>query len=165
MRGTMRHAKIISMKKNVFLIKRSEPPLGVDTSKGIIYLDPEEVLSALSDLIYMNPTLHSCFINKGKRYVKISSAETGKSIYRIAEAITAKEFTDEMLALNSPSIHQLGLSKKVKEDGIEVEISKTNFLKFYWNHPFHATKISMRIGLISAVIGALSLIISIMPLF
>ena len=27
--------------------------------------------------------------------------------------------------------------------------------KFYWNHPFHATKISMRVGLIIVVTGAL----------
>lgn len=153
------------MNKNVFLIKRSEPALGVDILKGIIYLAPEEVLSALSELVYMNPNLHSHFINKGNRYVKISSTETGKSIYRIAEAITANEFTNEMIALNSNSIHQLGLSKMIKQDGVEVKISKTNFLKFYWNHPFHATKISMRIGLISAIIGTLSLITSIIPLF
>jgi hypothetical protein len=84
--------------KNVFLIKRSEPPLGVDISKGIIYLGPEEVLSALSELVYMNPNLYS---------------------------------------------------------------SKTNFLRFYWNYPFHATKISMRIGIISIILGVLSLITSI----
>ena len=94
----MRHRNVISMKKNVFLIKRSEPALGVDTSKGIIYLDPEEILSAISELVYLISNLRS---------------------------------------------------------------SKTNFLRFYWNHPFHATKISMRIGLISIILGVLSLITSI----
>ena len=47
------------MKKNVLLIKRSEPPLGVVISKAIIYLDSKEVLPSLSELVYMNPNLYS----------------------------------------------------------------------------------------------------------
>ena len=46
-----------------------------------------------------------------------------------------------------------------------VKVSKGNIwdtVMFYWNHPFHATRISFKVGLPSLLIGLISLIIGIL---
>lgn len=37
-------------------------------------------------------------------------------------------------------------------------------IMFYWNHPFHATRISFKIGIISLIIGVISIFISVITL-
>lgn len=47
----------------------------------------------------------------------------------------------------------------------EILVSKGNFIDtimFYWNHPFHATRISFKVGLPSLVISVVSLLLSIL---
>ena len=46
-------------------------------------------------------------------------------------------------------------------DNIHVKVSKGCKLKYFWYHPFHATRISMRIGTIGALIGVIGCILTI----
>lgn len=73
---------------------------------------------------------------------------------------------DNRVGLTSESIRILfddlqDVSKEV------IKISKGNIwdiVLFYWNHPFHSTRISTRIGLPSLIFGVISLFISIYSL-
>ena len=42
-----------------------------------------------------------------------------------------------------------------------VTISKGCLFKYYWDHPFHATRISMRLGLVGIFISTIALFVSI----
>lgn len=44
-------------------------------------------------------------------------------------------------------------------------ISRGCWFPYYWNHPFHATRISCRLGVISVGLGILSLVLAILSLF
>ena len=44
--------------------------------------------------------------------------------------------------------------------GFKIEITKGSVFKYYWDHPFHATRISMRLGLISIVLSSISIILT-----
>lgn len=68
------------------------------------------------------------------------------------------------VGLTSESIRILfdGKDKVYQE---EIRVSKGNFIDtimFYWDHPFHATRISFKIGLPSLAISIVSLLLSIL---
>ena len=53
-------------------------------------------------------------------------------------------------------------NKRVLGKEASVNVSKSNnYHMFYWNHPFHATRISYRIGLFALFLSILSIIITI----
>lgn len=46
------------------------------------------------------------------------------------------------------------------EDIIVVEVSKGCCMSYFWNHPFHATRISTRLGVISIALSIISILMS-----
>ena len=73
---------------------------------------------------------------------------------------------DNRVGLTSESIRILfdDLKDVSKE---EIKISKGNMwdmILFYWNHPFHATRISFKVGLPALLISVISLIIGILSI-
>ena len=148
----------MNMQKELLLIKQSEPALGVDESKRYLYLNLEVPITEYNERVIVTPTSHY-EICKGKRkYVKIKSRLTNKSIYRLCCAESAIEFTDDYVALAIDSIAKLGVKKELQEGSSLVEISRSWWLPFFWYHPFHATRVSMRIGIISTILGLISLL-------
>ena len=83
--------------------------------------------------------------------------------------IRRRYMTDQSLGLSD---HQVGLtseSVRILFDDMsnvskeKIIVSKGNLwdtIMFYWNHPFHATRISFKVGLPSLVISLISLIIA-----
>lgn len=73
--------------------------------------------------------------------------------------------TNEQVGLTSESVRILFDDLNASED--LVTVSKGNIwdsLMFYWNHPFHATRISFKVGVASVIVGVLSMILSIISM-
>lgn len=46
-------------------------------------------------------------------------------------------------------------------DEVYVYVTQGNKFNYFWNHPFHATRISMRLGILGIIFGVLGYILSI----
>lgn len=77
---------------------------------------------------------------------------------------------ENLLGLNSDRIGLTSESVRILFDDIQnpssdqILVTKGNLwdiVMYYWNHPFHATRISFRIGLPSLLLGIVSIILSI----
>lgn len=94
--------------------------------------------------------------------VKITNPQNGKSIHR--QLRTSSELHrngwKNHAVLTYFSLINLVNSQSQLENMDKVEISKGSIYKYYWNHPYHATKVATRIGIYSVVIGIISLILS-----
>ncbi len=95
--------------------------------------------------------------------IKITTKD-GKSIHRAFYGRKGvKGFDKNAIALTSQSIRML--NKDGNPEHIdEVYVSKGCKFDYYWNHPFHATRIAVKLGLVSLVSGFLSLIITILSI-
>ena len=79
--------------------------------------------------------------------------------------------TDNTLGLTNTQVGLTSESARILFDDMPdvskevVKVSKGNVwdtIMFYWDHPFHATRISFKVGLPSLLIGLFSLIIGIL---
>lgn len=102
-----------------------------------------------------------------KRLPVVKIAFNGKSIHRrfygnndLGKEVRDKEYVGVYAALNYSSLYELVDDKPDTIKGKTVQISKGCRLPYYWNHPFHATRISFRLGLISISIAVVSLLLS-----
>lgn len=66
------------------------------------------------------------------------------------------------IALNPTSTRELCGSSFDNSDivGKDIEVSKGCPLCYYWHHPFHATRISMKLGLVSILLAVASLVLT-----
>ena len=90
----------------------------------------------------------------------------GRTIRRRYMSDNSVGLQDNRVGLTSESIRILfdDLKDVSKE---EIKISKGNMwdmILFYWNHPFHATRISFKVGLPALLISVISLIIGILSI-
>ena len=79
--------------------------------------------------------------------------------------------TDITLGLTNNQVGLTSESARILFDDLPdvsrevIKISKGNIwdtIMFYWNHPFHATRISFKVGFPSLIIGILALIIGVL---
>lgn len=100
--------------------------------------------------------------NKLLSVIKISTPN-GKSIYRAYLGKKGvKGFYKNMVALSPNSIRLL-TEKDGKEDPKTIDsviISRGSKFMYFWNHPYHATRISMRLGVWSIVLAVSGILIS-----
>lgn len=107
--------------------------------------------------IFGEKRAESCDEQKLLSVVKITCG--GKSIHR-AYRCSPKLGKDEVaLSANSQRL----LFDKV-ENAEEVTISKGSKFRYFWDHPFHATRISMRFGVYSVALAIVSIIISVISI-
>jgi hypothetical protein len=69
--------------------------------------------------------------------------------------------SDKQVGLTSESVRTLFDDMNASEK--DATVSKGNIwdaFMYYWEHPFHATRISFKVGILSFVIGAFSMILS-----
>ena len=101
---------------------------------------------------------------KNKLLAIVRLGYKGRVIRRRYQYDSTLRLTSNQVGLTSESARILfddmqDVSKEV------VKVSKGNVwdtIMFYWDHPFHATRISFKVGLPSLLIGLLSLIIGIL---
>ena len=130
------------------------------------------------DAVYMTSAAYADVFGKCRKdssrcrnrlsVVKIYSSMTGKSIYR--QYVLNPNFsglTVGDIALNPASIRELCGPGFDNSDivGKDVEVSKGCTFNYYWHHPFHATRISMKLGLISILLALVSIAISLLAIF
>lgn len=103
-----------------------------------------------------------------KRLPVVKISFKGKSIYRrfyghkeLGEKGRDGKYVGVYAALNYSSLYELVDDKIDSIKGEMVQISKGRRFPYYWNHPFHATRISARLGFISIAIAIISLVLSI----
>lgn len=103
-----------------------------------------------------------------KRLPIVKISFKGKSIHRrfygnndLGKKGKDRKHVGEYAALNYSSLYELVGENPDEIKGKTVQISKGRRLPYYWNHPFHATRISFRLGLISIIIAVVSLLLSI----
>ena len=75
--------------------------------------------------------------------------------------------TNKEIALNPASIRELCGRGFENEDivGKDVYVSKGSKFLYYWNHPYHATRISMKLGVGSILLAFISIIIGLLSLY
>lgn len=103
-----------------------------------------------------------------KRLPVVKISFNGRTIHRrfygnndLGEKDKNGKSTGKYAALNYSSLYELVDDKPDTIKGHTVQISKGRRLPYYWYHPFHATRISFRLGFISIVFAAVSLLLSI----
>ena len=85
-------------------------------------------------------------------------------------AIRRRYLTDSTLRLTNTQVGLTSESARILFDDMKnistevIKVSKGNIwdtIMFYWDHPFHATRISFKVGFPALIIGIVSLIIGI----
>ncbi|MCR4564580.1 MAG: hypothetical protein K5651_00655 [Bacteroidales bacterium] len=103
----------------------------------------------------------SCRCRKLLSILRIRNKETGYVIYRKYEYNpNFNGLTDDMIALHPASIRELVEGNNAQLVGKDVEVSKGCSFCYFWNHPYHATRISMRLGIYSICLALLSIILT-----
>lgn len=157
-------------KKLLRIIKSPDVKNHCRPDKGDIQVGSVDYITEMDDCIVMEssayaqifgkPRQRDCDCRKRLAVVKVSC--NGKSIHRAFRAEPAQGFTNNYVALTSNSIRLLSdrdFDLAGKDKDLVVDISKGSSFLYYWNHPFHATRISMRLGFPSLIIGIVSLIL------
>ena len=107
--------------------------------------------------IFGEKRAESCDEQKLLSVVKITYG--GKSTHR-AYRCSPKLRKDEVaLSANSQRL----LYGKIDNAG-EVTITNGSKFRYFWDHPFHATRISMRLGVVSVLFAILSIIITLISI-
>lgn len=122
------------------------------------------------DSVYMSPESYAEIIGKCRAkagrfkrrltVIRIFSPKTHRSIYR--KFVTNPMFrglNKTNLALHPSSIRELGDNKEIVNSSVIV--SQGSFFLFFWRHPFHATRISMKLGVFSILLAIISIILTI----
>jgi hypothetical protein len=100
--------------------------------------------------------------NSQKRLSIVKISANGKVIYRAYRGVSATDFLKDYVALTPNSI--MLLNDKAGNEPKEVEVSKGCIFPFYWYHPDKAVRISFKLGLVSLLMGVISIVISIIGL-
>ena len=126
------------------------------------------------DSVYMSPNSYKDIFGKTRKessrcskrisVVRIYSKKTRKAIHR--KYVCSSAFIglgDKALALHPSSIRELCGPGFENDDivGGEVKVSRGSWFLYFWNHPFHATRISMKLGVFSIIIALISIALSI----
>lgn len=97
--------------------------------------------------------------------VKITPENGGYAIYRkYVYNPYFKSIRNCQVALNPASIREMCGKGQSNSDlvGRDVAVSKGSCFMYYWNHPFHATRISMRLGVASILLALISIVIALL---
>ena len=139
----------------------------VESTDDVLQLQPGELPRDYDDVAFLNNRIYSKILGEKRAessdeqkllsVVKITYG--GKSIHR-AYRCSPKLRKDEVaLSANSQRL----LFGKIDNAG-EVTITKGSKFIYFWNHPFHATRISMRLGVYSIILAILSTILAIISI-
>ena len=111
-----------------------------------------------------------CEASKSKKLisiVRITNPKNNVSIRRCYKRIPFNGLGDNDIALSPSSIRLLCEENNADVVGAELELRRGTLwdsLIYYWEHPFHATRISFKIGLPALIISIISLILGIVAL-
>lgn len=92
--------------------------------------------------------------------VKITNAQTGKSIHRLYRTSHDIHGLSNYIVLTYSSLLHLCKDQDTFDRMDKLIVSKGSIMKFYLNHPNHCTKIMLWMALLSIVLSAISIAFS-----
>lgn len=101
-----------------------------------------------------------------KLYAFVKISFEGRSIYR--RYLTDNSISgiqNNEVGLTPSSIRLLSTIRNSQVVGKEVKVSKGCWFMYYWSHPFHATRISFKVGFVALVLSILSFALSLFSVF
>ena len=138
----------------------------INTAPYVVQCNP--TLTETDDSAFFLPTCYAKIFGKTKRFssrqrkllsvVRIKG--DGPAIYRRYRSSRFVHLPDD----DSVGLSALSCSLLLGNDSVEnaeVTVSKGCWFGYYWNHPFHATRVSFRLGMPALLISIVSLILSI----
>lgn len=163
----MKNTKILKpMAIEKTVLKLFEYPVGPQsTNPGIFYLPQGMKLENYTDSVILHKDIYKEIFGKTKSTSDIESkllsvvkiTFNGKSIHR--RFCTISSMKKGYAALSCDSLLMLDSNISAIKN---VQFSKGSKFCYYWNHPFHATRISMRIGTISIAMAIFSILITLL---
>ena len=116
----------------------------------LVFLEPKdfELIFGIKD--------SDCKI-KNLPVVKITNPHNGRHVYRLFRTSYEIRGFKEYAGVSYTTIKQIADNREEFETLNKVLLSKGCLTSFYWNHPIHATKVAIHIGVYSLVIGVISL--------
>ena len=137
-----------------------------------LYLSSNNSAATLNDVAYVQSSDYAkiigekkCNQSTGKKRMTIVKIQHGKkSIHRRLCSVSAQGFTSGNIAISMNSFYELAEEGKKKDEIENVSVSKGCHFCYYWNHPFHATRISARLGFISVFFAIISIILTILSI-
>lgn len=152
------------MKKRLLrVIETTSGSLGVDASKGIFMVSKSSMNNLESKIVIYYQDYEEIFgidkphmptIQKQMCIVKVKT-RNGHAIYR--ECIAHPLITTPCAAVTWNSLSMLNLENVKKPI---VELSKSNRYAFYWHHPSHSVRVSVKLAVIGIIISIIAIIIS-----
>lgn len=138
-----------------------------------VYLDNYSSVEKLDEAVLMTADNYKeifgykkSVVSQEKKLIsilRIKSVDSGYIIRRKYMKSLFSGISKEELCLSPLSISLLSDSDNSSIVGHNVEVSKGSLydvFRFYWDHPFHATRISYRLGLPSLLLSIISLVLS-----
>ncbi len=104
---------------------------------------------------------------RNKKLLSVVKIKYNKhSIYRkyLYESLI-QGINGDVVGLTPASIRELTEDSNTSVVGKEVTVSKACTFFYYWYHPFHATRISFRLGFPSLILGIIAFITSLFSIF
>ena len=134
---------------------------------AVLQLPPGELPRDYDDVAFLNNRTYSEIFgekransSKEKKLLSVVKITCdGKSIHRAYRC--SANMTKNTVALTQNSQRLLFGSLTNTDD---VTILKGSKFIYFWNHPFHATRISMRLGVYSVALAIVSIIISLISI-
>ena len=134
---------------------------------AVLQLPPGELPRDYDDVAFLNNRTYSAIFGETradssieKKLLSVVKIKYGcRSIYRAYRC--SANMTKNTVALTQNSQRLLFGSLTNADD---VTISKGSKFIYFWNHPFHATRISMRLGVVPVVFAILSIIITLISI-
>lgn len=102
---------------------------------------------------------------KGLPIVKIMNPHNGKYVYRAFRTSHEIRGFKDYAGVSYTAIKQISDNSDELNTIDKVYISRGYQVLFYWNHPNHATRIAIRMGTISIILGVISIGIPILMTF
>lgn len=125
---------------------------GCPTEEDVVYMSANSF-----GLLFGKSRSRICRTKQRLAVVKIKSKITKRVVYR--RYVFNPEFSgldSTNLALNPASIRELGENSTIV--GGEVIVCPGCAFSYYWCHPFHATRVSMKLGVFSVALAILSIV-------
>ena len=118
--------------------------------------------------IFGNTIKKTGYLPWKRRVVKIYSAETNKSVYRIfkGSSYSSTKVEDDVSKIWISLEAAYVLTKKVSgKTPVTLSFTKGNKFSFYWNHFDHNIRNGYKLGMVALIISAISLLITFGQLF
>ena len=144
----------------------------IDEDRKLFYY--AEDMSSHIDCVFLSKDDYMAIFKKEARnasrsakklsVVKVSFKSNGKkrSVHRRFDTVREfEEYKGKYAAVNYSTLRELTMDEPESLRGKEVELSKGCKLCYYWNNPIAPIRASFRLGVISLILGAVSVLIAV----